>query len=127
MRPRAERFTRRFKKIARSISRRFLGVELRLCHHAVFDTAKPVRKTGFCRKPKAGLPVGKVGLSLLLHHLLVVMVVPVMMADVVAMMIVAVMLCMQRRGIGAAGADDRHRDGKCDCESESGQKGLLHD
>ncbi|PTE12203.1 hypothetical protein C9427_01010 [Mesorhizobium helmanticense] len=43
------------------------------------------------------------------------------------MMMMAVMLCMHRRRIGAAGADDRHRDGKCDCESESGQKGLLHD
>ncbi|PDQ20678.1 hypothetical protein CN311_12940 [Mesorhizobium sanjuanii] len=69
-----------------------------------------------------------VGLNLLLHQLLVVVVMMVVVANVMTVMVmIAVMLCMQGRSIGAVGADDRHRDGKCDCESECGQEGLLHD
>ncbi|MER9704571.1 hypothetical protein NKJ10_10065 [Mesorhizobium sp. M0204] len=44
--------------------------------------------------------------------------------------VMAVMLLdggVHRRCIRAACADDRHREGKCDCKSKGGEKRLVHD
>ncbi|UVK37323.1 hypothetical protein LHFGNBLO_004338 [Mesorhizobium sp. AR10] len=89
---------------------------------------KAHRESWLWLRLQASLPGKSACLGLLVHDLLVVMMVVVMMADVVpVVMMMAVMLHMQRCCIGAACADDRHRDSQGNSKPEGGQEGLLHD